>query len=296
MTSTGILNVILNLFFVMVVGLSVEGVALATAIANLVSGVILFGYLVKNGDSCKISFKRIRISRDEFFEIARIGFPAGIQSALFSLSNMLIQSSILEVNRALTPEGSAYAPVIKGNSAASDLENFIFQALAAITAAASAFTAQNVGAKKYNRVRRAFMYLIFIACVLSVSLTSVFVAFRNPLLSCYGVKQGGDILSELAYDTAMKRIIWKWTPFFLFAIMNACSGAIRGLGKSSLAALISFFTTCVFRVIWIYTVFKSVGTLESIYLSYPVSWIMSVTIFLVLFFVLINRKIRENSN
>ena len=292
LTSAGILNIVLNLFFVMVVGLSVEGVAIATAIANLVSAVALWIYLAKKGNICKISFRELRVHREEFVDVARIGFPAGIQNSLFSLSNIIIQSSILQVNNAITPPGSTYAPVIKGNAAASDIEAFIMQALAAITVAGSAFTAQNVGANNYGRVRRAFGHLLVVSTVLSLSMIMLCMVFRDPLLSLYGIRNTEDILGSIAYDTAIKRILWKWIPTVFFAIMNACSGTIRGLGRSSLAAVIAFFSTCVFRVLWIYTVFKYFGTLESIYVSYPISWFLTLVIYFAVIFVMMRKKMR----
>ena len=294
-TSTGMLNILLNLFFVKIVGLSVEGVAIATAIANLVSAVAFWIYISQKGGSCKIRFSKLRMHRDEFTDIFWVGFPAGVQSALFSLSNIIIQSSILQVNNAVTPTNSAYAPVIKGNSAAQDIETFIFQALAATTVCAGAFTAQNVGAGNYRRVRKAFGEIIWVSIVIALLMSAGAILFRNPLLALYGVKNAQDPLSVIAYDAAITRIWWKWPTFCIYAIMNACAGAIRGLGKSSLSAMISIFTTCIFRVVWIYTVFKHFGNLESIFISYPISWLLSVLIFLPLFFILIRKKLREST-
>ena len=166
LTATGLLNILLNLFFVLALGLSVEGVAIATAIANLVSVVALWRYLMKKGGDCRISLKKLRIYRAQFAEISRIGFPAGIQNALFSVSNMLIQSSILQINNTLTPPGSEYEPVMKGNTAVANIESFIFNALAATTVTSSTVTAQNMGARKCRRARTAFGYICFIIDVL----------------------------------------------------------------------------------------------------------------------------------
>lgn len=275
LTGTGALNILLNLFFVLVLGLSVEGVAIATAIANLVSACILWAYLAKHGSPCRLSFRQLRIHREQFAEIARIGFPAGFQHALFSISNLLIQSSILQVNNALTPPNSAYAPVIKGNTAAGSIETFIFEALAAVTVAASAFTAQNAGANNYRRVRQAFGYVCAISVCLAVVMSVSAMLLRSPLLALYGVGNSEDVLSTLAYNSALARIFWKWPAFFIYGIMNACAGTIRGLGKSALSALITFFGTCVFRVVWIFTAFRYFANLESIHISYPISWLLT---------------------
>ncbi|MBP3334011.1 MAG: MATE family efflux transporter [Clostridia bacterium] len=294
LTATGLLNILLNLFFVLALGLSVEGVAIATAIANLVSATALWRYLMKKGGDCRISLKKLRIYRAQFAEISRIGFPAGIQNALFSVSNMLIQSSILQINNTLTPPGSEYEPVMKGNTAVANIESFIFNALAATTVTSSTVTAQNMGARKCRRARTAFGYICFISTVIAVVMTGVCILLRDPILYLYGVKNAQDILSTLNYNTAITRIFWKWPGFFIYAIMNACAGTIRGLGKSSTSAIITFFGTCVFRIVWIYTVFRYFENLESIYISYPISWLITGIFFLVVLFILFDKKIKED--
>lgn len=294
LASTGILNVLLNLFFVLVVGLSVEGVALATAIANLTSATILWIYLAKGRDECSLSFKKLRIDKKLFGEIARVGFPAGFQNAMFSISNMLIQSSLVQVNNALTPAGSEYAPVIKANTAMGSLEGFIFSALGAITVTSSAFTAQNMGANKYDRIKRAFAEICALSTFIGLLMSVLGFAFREPLLALYGVHNASDELSQIAYQSAFIRMLWKWPAFFVFSIMNACSGTIRGLGKSALAALIAFLGTCVLRVVWILTVFAHFQNQESIHISYPLSWLMTGACLFVVLMVLFRRNSRES--
>ena len=290
LTASGILNILLNMFFVLVLGLSVEGVALATAISNLASAAVLWSFLANRGADCKLHFRKLRICREQFAAIARIGFPAGIQNALFSVSNILIQSSIVEVNSLLTPAGSAYAPVIKGNTATGSLETFIFSALGATTATASAFTAQNVGAQKYDRVRRAFGSICLISVIIAVIMSASGMLLRSPLLSLYGVKDAEDALAAITYDAAWARMLWKWPGFFIYSIMNACAGTIRGLGKSTTSALITFFGTCVFRVIWIYTAFRWFKNLATIYISYPISWLITGIFFIFVVFYLLKKR------
>ncbi len=292
LTATGVLNILLNFFFVMVCGLSVEGVAIATAIANLVSALVLWLYLAK-GSEHSLCFKKMRIDRGAFLDIVRIGLPAGIQNSLFSISNILIQKSILRMNDLLTPVGSSYAPVIKGNAAAGSIEEFIFGALAAVTVTASAFAAQNAGAGRYRRIHRAFVQIALISVGISIVIPGLAMLFHVPLFSLYGVKDGG-LLGSIAYRTAFIRMIWKWPAFFVYAIMTACAGTIRGLGKSSLAAAVTFFGTCVFRIVWIYTAFEIFENLETIYISYPISWGLTGAFFLVLLYRILKKKIRES--
>jgi Na+-driven multidrug efflux pump len=278
---TGFLNVPMNLFFILVMDLSVEGVAIATAIANVISAAILWRYLMVQNTDSKLSFKKLHISKRQFGEIARVGFPAGIQNALFSLSNMIIQSSIVQVDQALTPPGSAYAPVIKGNTATANLETFIFTALSAVSSTASAFTGQNVGKQDYKRVRAVLWQLCLISSAIAVLMSAAAIIFHKPLFALYGVTEGSDILAKITYETALKKAIWKWPAFLIYAIMNTCAGVLRGLGKSTTSAMISFVGTCVFRVVWIYTVFRALGSLESIYISYPISWLLTGIFFMI---------------
>lgn len=296
LTMTGILNILLNLFFVMVLKFSVEGVAIATATANLVSAVVLWIYIAKCEGEYTLSFKKLRINKRQFIDIARIGFPAGIQNALYSISNVIIQSSVVEVNNALTPQGSAYEPIIKGNSAANSIATFIFNALAATTTTASTFTAQNIGAKNYKRARLAFGYICLISSAVSILMVAPALLFRNPLLALYGVRDECDLLSSLSYYSASTRMLWMLPLMFVYAIMNACAGTIRGFGKSSTSAIITFFGTCVFRVAWIYTVFKHFKNLESIYVSFPISWFITCVFFIAVVFRLFKGKLENKKD
>ncbi len=293
LTCAGLLNVGLNLFFVLVLDLSVEGVALATAAANLFSAIVLLKALSGKHNKCPFCFRKLRLWRAEALEILRIGLPAGIQAAMFSVSNMLIQTSILQVNNMVTPPNSPYDPIIKGNTAVASLEGFVFTALGATTVTASAFTAQNVGANNYRRVRQALGHICLISAVLALGLSIAGMLLRTPLLALYGVEKGEDLLSILAYDSAITRIMWKWPAFLVYAMMNACSGTLRGLGKSGLAALIAFLGTCAFRVIWIYTVFRHYLNLESIHISYPISWLITGVCFAVIVFRMLWKKQNE---
>lgn len=289
---TGILNIALNSFFVLVCGLSVEGVAIATAIANLVSSIVLWARLAHGDELCRISFKDLRMDKANFLEISRIGFPAGLQSALFSISNLVIQTSILQINNTLAPAGSAYEPVVKGHSATGSIESFIFQALAAITVAASVFTAHSVGERNYKKAKRSFGILCLFSIGISVLMTVLVIVFRDPILSLYGVENTGDVLATITYDAAIAKMFWKWPAFFIYALMNATAGTVRGFGKSTLAALVSLFGTCVLRLVWIFTVFNLFPSLESIFISYPISW-LATGIFLFVIVVSEMRKLKS---
>ena len=174
----GVLNVGLNAFFVLVVGLSVEGVAIATSIANLASFIALIMKLRRDQDYTTFSFRRLKIEREAFKDIVVNGVPAGVQGALFSLSNLLIQSSIVTVNNSLVPEGTKYAPVINGSAAAGNIEGFIYMAMNAVYQGAITVTSQNIGAKKTHRVKR-----ILYSCLLTVFAVGAFMSGLAYLLN-----------------------------------------------------------------------------------------------------------------
>ena len=273
---TGLLNVGLNLFFVLVCGLSVEGVALATAIANVASAVILLLKLQSAQDDTAFSWKRLTIDKIALKDIVVNGLPAGIQSALFSLSNMLIQSSIVTVNNNACPPGVDYAPIVNGNAASANLDAFIYTAMNAVYQGAITFTSQNVGANKPHRVKR-IMYSCFgITTIIGISLSTLLLIFKQPLLALYGIVMGEKgSLERMAYDAALVRFWWLSAPYFLCGLMEVCTGVLRGLGKSVTSTVISLIGACLLRVVWLWTVFPKSQTLETIFVSYPITWIVT---------------------
>lgn len=276
MASAGILNVVLNLFFVLVCRMSVDGVATATVISNVASAIALLAVLSRENGACKLTLKKLRIDRDALLRIIKIGLPAGIQGAIFSVSNMIIQSSIISVNNAMCPSGSSYQPVVKGNSAAANLEGFSYTATNSVHLAAVSFAGQNTGAGKYDRVRKVMRCCYFVTFCIAVIMGGMTLLLRVPLLSLYGVHPGtSGSLERLAYDTAVCRMLYMLTPYFLLAFMEIGSGILRGMGYSTTSMLVSLMGSCVLRIIWIYTVFSAVGTLGSVYISYPISWALT---------------------
>ena len=284
LTCTGLLNVGLNLFFVLACGLSVEGVALATAIANVASSVILLLKLQRAQDDTAFSWKHLKMDKAALKDIVVNGLPAGIQSALFSLSNMLIQSSIVTVNNNACPPGSEYAPIVNGNAASANLDAFIYTAMNAVYQGAITFTSQNVGANKPHRVKR-IMYSCFgITTIIGISLSTLLLIFKQPLLALYGIVMGEKgSLERMAYDAALVRFWWLSAPYFLCGLMEVCTGVLRGLGKSVTSTVISLIGACLLRVVWLWTVFPKSQTLETIFVSYPITWIVTnIAAFLVI--------------
>ena len=292
---SGVVNVLLNIFFVLVLGLSVEGVGIATGVANIIASVFLARRLIRDNTHCKFSLKKLRIYKAELLEIIKVGLPSGLQSAMFSISNLVIQSSVVSVNNALTPPGSAYEPILKGNTAAGSIETAMVTSLGAVTTTATTFVARITGAGDYKRVKRFFGTLITFSVLLSVIVGGGCTLLRDPLLMLFDVSRAEDPLSILAYDAATTRIFIKWLTLAPFIVMNVSTGAIRGLGKSSLAAIITFVGTCLFRVVWIYTAFAAFETLGVIHLSYPISWLLTGVTSLIVFFIVLNKKQRVST-
>jgi len=273
--TAGLLNVGLNFFFVLIVGLSVEGVAIATSVSNLFSSAILLVKLQKDQDDTQFSWKKLRIDKRSFSDITVNGVPAGIQGALFSLSNMIIQSSVVRVNNTLCPNTS-YAPVVDGNAAATNLESFVYTAMNAVYQGAITFTSQNIGAKKPRRVYKILYNCLGIVIAIGVCFSALVYLLRIPLLGLYGVELGVEgSLQRIAFETAHTRFKYICLLYFLCGTMDVCSGTLRGLGKSFVSMIISLVGACLFRLVWIWTVFSNNPTLDMIYISYPISWTLT---------------------
>lgn len=272
---SGLLNIALNLFFVLVVRLSVEGVAIATAISNVASTVLLLGKLKKAQDYTTFFWRKLKIDKQAFRDIAVHGLPSGLQGALFSLSNMLIQSSIVSVNNRLWTFDDS-APVVNGSAAAGNIEGFVYTAMNAVYQGAITVTSQNVGARKSKRVYRIMGYCYLLVTIVGVIMSALAISFRVPLLSLYDVKSGAEgSLDGLTMYAAQTRFLYIIAPYFLCGMMEVSSGVLRGLGKSFTSMLISLVGSCVLRILWISFVFPQDPTLETIFISYPITWLLT---------------------
>lgn len=296
---SGIINVLFNLFFVLVVGLSVEGVAIATAISNLFAAIALIWLLSKDESPCRFSFSKCRIDRRAFVGIIREGLPAGIQSAVFSVSNMLIQSSIIQVNNSVVASMGATGkvePVVNGNSAATNLEGFLYTAINSVYQAAITFTSQNYGAGKYKRIWRVILVSNLLAMFVGLIGTSIVHAFHDPLLALYGIKDGAvGSLEHVAYQAAVDRIIYVMSLYFTIGVMDASCGIVRGLGKTTISTVISLLGACVFRTFWVMFVFSANPTLKTVFISYPISWVLTGGAQLICAIYFLKKKIRQTS-
>ena len=263
----GVVNVVLNLFFVIVLHMGVAGVAAATSISQAVSAFLVFWCLVKVDGDYKLYPKQMRIYKDKLWKMMKIGLPAGIQGASFSISNVLIQSSI----------NSFGAVAMAGNTAGANIEGFVSMGMDSFSQAALSFTGQNLGAGKTKRVNR-----VMVLCLLMASATGLLLGLTANL---FGPQLLGIYSSDPAvieYGLMRLRI----TCMFQFAggLMGVMVGVLRGMGASLIPMAITISSVCGFRVVWIFTVFAASPTLTTLYVSYPVTWALAAFFDFVCFF------------
>ena len=268
LTCTGLLNVALNLLFVLGFDMSVDGVATATVISNAVSMVLLAVRLRNEQSWCHLSFQKLHFDRTALREIIHDGLPAGVQGALFSLSNMLIQSSIIGLNNTACPGGS---DIIDGNAAGSSIEMFLYTATNAVCQAAVTFTSQHYGARKFRRIGRVMANCYLVTGIIAVVGGGLIIALRGPIIGLY-------VSSEMAVQAAELRVFILLAPYITLTFMEVGSGTLRGFGRSISSTVITLVGTCLLRIVWLWTVFQAFPRLDIIYLSYPVSWAVTAVI------------------
>lgn len=275
----GIINVILNLFFVIVFHMSVAGVGLATVISQCVSAFLVLRCLLQSTGSIHFEISKLHIHRDKFFRILQIGLPASFQGLLFSLSNVIIQASV----------NSFGEITVAGNSAAASIEGFVYVAMNAFHQAAITFTSQNMGAGKKERVVPILLRAQMCVIVTGLILGNLAVFFGDPLLHLY-------TNNPKAISAGLVRLLYICAPYFLCGMMDVMVGSLRGLGYSVMPMIVSLIGACGLRLIWIFTFFQTerFHFIESLYATYPVSW--SVTCFThIICFIIVWHKIKNNN-
>lgn len=278
----GVVNVLLNLFFVIVLHMGVAGVAAATSISQAISAGLVLLCLMRTDSIYRVELKRLRIKKDKLLQMAKIGLPAGIQGASFSISNVLIQSTI-----------NSFGPLaMAGNTAASNMEGFVSTGMDAFSQAAMSFTGQNVGAKKVNRVNRILALCLGLGASVGLVL-GIGAYFGGPgLLGIYS----GDP-EVIAFG--LRRMAIVCTCQCIGALMGNMVGVLRGLGASFVPMVITITFVCGFRVVWLYTAFAAVPTLEMLYVSYPITWGLAALVDFGCYFVVkhrVEKKLAASSN
>ena len=270
---SGVLNVLLNLVFVLVLKMDVAGVALATIASQCLSAVLIVRCLMTSEGSYKLELKKLKIHGRKFQRILRIGLPAGLQSSLFAISNVLIQSSV----------NSFGSEVMSGNTASGNIEGFVYTAMNSVAQAAISFTAQNYGAHKYKRIDQSLCCCLLLAGVGGALLGNIAYLFGPQLLALYTNNP-----AEIQYGLNRMQVIA--CSYFLCGLMDCLCYTLRGLGQSLLPTLVSLTGACLLRIVWIYTVFAAFHTQFMLYISYPISWILTASAHLVCYLVIRKKK------
>lgn len=269
---SGIVNVILNLIFVIVFHLDVAGVALATIIAQGMSMILILRCLIKNEGALKFDWRKLFVHKRQALQIIRIGVPSGIQSSCFSLSNVLLQSSI-----------NGFGSIaMAGNAASSSLEGFLYITTNCVQQSVITFVGQNKGAKQYDRIRKNLFYGSGLVVLIALTVSLFFRVFDTELIGLY--------TSDVeAIAIGIQRLAMYSTCYFFFGLMDVTSGMLRGLGYSIGPMLIALFGVCGFRIIWIFVVFPAFPSLQVLYYSYPISWIITWSM-LIIYYKIVTKK------
>ncbi len=275
--AAGVVNVLLNLFFVITLSMGVAGVAAATVISQAISAGLIVRCLILTDSAYRLELKGIRIAGDKLVKMVQIGIPAGMQGALFSISNVLIQSSV----------NSFGSVAMAGNTAGSNIEGFVYTAMNAFHQAAISFCGQNYGARKYKRMGK-----VLLICELLV--VAVGALMGNAVY--FG---GGTLLRLYSTDAeviryGILRMGYICTLYFLCGMMDVAVGVLRGMGYAIMPMLVSLTGACLLRVVWIYTVFQEYHTLECLYLSYPISWGLTFAVHMVCFAIVYRRLLKRD--
>ena len=264
----GVINVVLNLIFVMSLGLGVSGVAYATVISQLISAILVVNNLMHQDNACRFRFSALKIHPRKLALIARIGLPAGLQGCIFSLSNTLIQKSVNSFGKL----------AMSGNSAGINIEGFIYVSMNAWHHTTLSFTGQNFGSRKMDRVRKTLAWGLIYVFLFGASLGGLALLFRRPLIGLY-------TSTPEAIEYGFVRLGVICQTYFLCGVMDVLVGALRGIGFSLLPTIVSLLGVCGFRITWIYTYFATHHTLRVLYISYPISWAVTAVLHLTVFLV-----------
>ncbi len=277
MAVAGVVNVLLNLLLVVVFRLGVAGVAVATVTSELLSCVLTVRCLLRSEGACPLPRGRLHFSRAVFLQMLHIGLPAGIQGSLFSVSNVIIQSSI----------NSFGAAVVAGNAAASSLEGFGYCCQDSVCQATVAAASQCMGARKYDRVRSVTIVCNLLSIVASMAPYGVILLLRYPLLHVYTAEAA-------AVEAGVMRLFYLGVLYFTAGFMGVMTGVLRGYGYSVLPTSITLVGVCGFRLAWIFTVFARFHDLRVLYACYPISWTLTAIGLFIAYFALRKRAVELN--
>ncbi len=270
---SGVVNAILNLILVIVFHLDVEGVAIATVISQMISCILVLRCLCKADASYQLHFSKLAIKGSYLKQIFQVGVPAGIQSTVINFSNVLLQSSV----------NSFGSTAMAGYTAANNLLGFLYAGINSVTQACMSFTSQNYGVGKTKRMDRVLIDCVILSIIVASVMGGAFYSFGPQILKIYNgesavIQSGMEILS---YTTL---------TYFLCGIMDLIPGALRGMGRSAVPMILSIVGTVGTRIFWIYVIFPQYRALDVLFISYPVSWGLTI-VMQVCCFIFVRRKV-----
>lgn len=277
LTTAGIVNVLLNLFFVIGCGLGVAGVAIATVASQCISAVLVVVCLMQSESAYRLSAKDLKVTPNKLGRMIRIGLPAGLQGSVFSISNVLIQSSV----------NSFGYVAMAGNSAAANLEGFVYTAMNTFHQTAISFTGQNYGATQYRRIGKILAECLMCVSVVGLVMGIGFYLLGTPLLRLYSPEDE----EVIAYG--LTRMLYICCPYFLCGMMDTFVGVLRGMGYAVMPMLVSLTGACLLRVVWIYTIFQQHRSLEVLYLSYPITWAVTMFVHFCCFLIVYRKLLKK---
>ena len=273
---SGLVNVLLNLLLVIVFHMDVAGVAIATVASQVISMVLVLLCLLRTRGVIQLNLHECRIDRKSLKEMIRIGLPAGLQGSLFSISNVLIQSSV----------NSFGSLVVAGNGVACNIEGFVYTAMNAQHQADMTFASQNYGAGKPDRVRRTLWCCLGVVTAIGLGMGLLMWLFGRPLMSLYNPE-------EQVIANGMVRMGIIMPTYFLCGLMDVMVGQLRGVGYSIMPMIVSLTGACLLRIVWILTVFAQTHTLTVLYLSYPVSWAVTFVIHFLCYMLVAQKRLNR---
>lgn len=280
----GVLNVIVNIISVIVFNMGVAGVAYATIASQAVSCVLVIIALAKNKGFVKLSFKNIKVDGKTLKRILKLGVPSGLQNSLFSLSNVIIQKTV-------NSYGKVY---VAGNTAARELEGFVYTMMNSVANASVTAVGQNYGANNFERIKKSVIQCVFVAAIAGLIGGSVVLLLHGPLTGLY-IESDDAAVKELAQKVAMDRLLLIIPTYIFCGMMDVMNCSMRGIGSSVLPMVIVLVGTCVFRIAWIYCIYPFYSSYFCIILSYPVSWVLTFVSGVIAFRIVYKRKKDEMS-
>lgn len=273
---SGVINAGLNLFLVIVFQMGVSGVAIATVVSNVVSAVMIWGFLTHEDGPVHLSARELALSKQELRKMLQIGIPAGLQSMVFSLSNVFIQT-------ALNGYGSA---AVAGSAITLNYEYFTYFVITAFNQTAVTFTSQNFGANRYERCKKVFWLCTVCSIVITGCMSWSIIAGRGFFIGLF--TSDPEVIKY-----AVTKMMFILTLNVIATSYEVGGAALRGIGYSLTPAMLTVFGTCIFRIVWIYTVCRQYTSFEALMVVYPISWVITGTAVLLAYFIIRKRAFQN---